>query len=90
MWQSLEVQCQLPFGSFLRQEGLKGWKADDWVPQEEESLSVPVGVTFSCWIGLLPPIGESIERRLRTHTSIGTAIFPVKIDGKLYEVPVNL
>ena len=90
MWQSLEVQCQHPMGSRFRLEGLKGWKADDWVPEEEESLSVPVGVTFSCWIGLLPPIGESIERRLQTHTSIGTAIFPVKIDGKLYEVPINL
>jgi hypothetical protein len=89
MWQSLEVQCHQPLGSLLRLEGLKGWKADDWVP-EEESLSVPVGVTFSCWIGLLPPIGESIERRLQTHTSIGTATFPVKIDGKLYEVPINL
>ena len=89
MWQPSEVQCQYPLGSLLQVEGPKGWKLQDW-GNETESAKVPMGVTFRCWIGLVPPTGQSIKRRLQTRTPVGTAIFPVKIDGKLYEIPISV
>ena len=89
LWRSSDVHPQYPFGSLLRLEGPQGWKADDW-KDEVACCMLPIGTTFSCWIGLLPPIGKSIERRVQTHAPVGTAIFPVKIDGKLYEVPIDL
>jgi len=92
MWQASasEVSCQHPLGSLLQLEGQKGWRARHWKEEEVESAKIPVGATFRCWIGLVPPIGQSIHRRLQTRTPIGTAIFPVKINGKLYEVPINM
>lgn len=89
VWRSLDVHLQVPHASKLRLEGPKGWKAGDW-GEEQQSTKVPVGLTFSCWIGLLPPVGASIQRRLQTRVPIGTAIFPVKINQKLYEIPIDL
>ena len=90
LWQSDGVHPDgSPPGSRLQLEGPKGWEADDW-GAEEICTSVPIGRTFTCYIALLPTSGESIERRLQTRRGLGYALFPVKIDGMLYEVPVDI
>ncbi|MFZ0960996.1 MAG: hypothetical protein WAO35_08820 [Terriglobia bacterium] len=94
LWESTEVHPQgYPLGSRFR---LEGPKVGEWVKDENGKnkeyacLDLKINSTVDCYIGLIPPLGQSIERRLQTRTPIGTAIFPVKIDGKLYEVPINL
>lgn len=89
------VDAQHPFGSRFRLEGSTGWR-NGWEKDsngkdlEHTCLEVRAGHTCDCYIGLLQPIGKSIEERLRTHTPIGIATFPVRIDGKLYDVPIEL
>ncbi len=96
LWESAEVVPQQPFGSRFRLEGSAGWRNKDWVKDasgnfaEYSCLEVKAGFTCDCFIGLLPPTGKSLEERRRTNAPIGTAVFPVRIDGKLYDVPVDL
>jgi hypothetical protein len=96
VWKSADVFPQHPFGSCFRLEGSTGWRNRDWVKDakgnemECSCLEVRAGLTCDCFIGLLPPPGKSIEERLRTHTAVGTATFPVRIDGTLYDVPIEL
>lgn len=84
-WESKDVRCQEPYGAGLRLEGVPpdsgGWRAGAW-HDEQQCISVEPGRTFLCWIGLLEPQGEGLERRLQLHTT-GTATFPAKIQGKL-------
>lgn len=90
LWESQEVHAQgSPPGSRLQLEGPTGWKNSDWGPEVNECL-IPVGRTFICYIALLPPIGQSIEMRIQTRSHLGTAIFPLKIGGQLYEERINL
>ena len=89
VWKPDEVHLQMPHASKLRLEGPKGWKAEDW-GQEQQCVVLLMGQTLNCWIGLLAPVGSSIGRRLQTGEQIGTAIFPVKIDQQIYDVPVKL
>jgi hypothetical protein len=90
LWQSHDVHPDgSPPGSRIQLEGPKGWESEDWAT-EEISATVPIGRTFACYIALLPTTGESIERRVQAGRGLGYAIFPVKIDGTLYEVPVGI
>lgn len=89
VWRSSEVQLQMPWCSKLQVEGPNGWKAKDW-GEEHQCANLPIGRTFRCWIGLKPPVGASIKRRLQMRMPIGTAVFPVKINGQLYEVPIDM
>lgn len=97
LWESVDVFAQLPFGSCFRLEGSSaGWRHNDWAKDasgkeiEYSCVEVKIGLTFDCFIGVLQPTGQSIEERLRTHTPVGTATFPVRIDGKLYDIPICL
>jgi hypothetical protein len=89
IWESKEVLAQYPFGSNLYLSGPSGWKVNAWDGDGRQCITLPAGGTFMCWIGLLEPIGEGIRQRLK-NANTGTAIFPVKIDGELYEVPIKL
>ncbi len=96
LWESAEVFVQYPFGSRFRLEGPTGWRNNDWPKDasgkflEYSCLEVKVGVSFDCYIGLLPPVGNSIEERLRIRTPVGRAIFPLRIEGKLYEESIDV
>jgi len=93
LWDSPEVlQDGVPLGARFRLEASHGqWVQDEsGKAKEYECLDLRPNATVDCYIGLLPPSGQSIERRLQTRTPIGTATFPVKIEGKLYEVPIKL
>ena len=98
LWDSEDVRTQFPFGSLISREGPRGWKAGDWEREgwdttkrkERMSTTIEVGVTMECWVGLEPPSGQSIERRLQTHTPIGRATFPVRIEDKIYLESVDL
>ena len=94
LWESVEVLSQThPVGSRYRLKGPDGnWVKDEATGKnkEYECLLLQSGATADCYIGPLPPSGKSIGERIRTNAPIGTALFPVKIEGKLYEVPINL
>jgi hypothetical protein len=98
LWESDEVQSQdIPPGSNFRLEGPRGWRIGDWIKDGTtgkdkgyECLKVKPGFTVECWIGLLPPSGQSISERMAKGIPIGIAFFPVKIDGKLYEEPFEI
>lgn len=68
--------------SRLRLEGPRGWKADDWEPEEWPCLTLKPGQTFSGWIGLHSPHGEGLHVRVNKGTT-GHLVFPLKIEGKL-------
>ncbi len=89
LWESTEVQAFYPLITAIQLEADHlGWKAGAW--QEEKSCaSIPGGRTFKCSIGLLQPSGDGIKERIN-HKTLGTAIFPVKIRGKLYKARVGL
>ncbi len=90
LWQSHDVRPDgSPPSSRMQLEGPKGWQSDDW-GGEETCATVAIGRTFACYIALLPTSGESIERRVQAGRGLGYALFPVKIDGILYEVPVGI
>jgi hypothetical protein len=95
LWESVHVPLQIPYGSKFRLKGPDGnwikYKDDTGSMREREyeCLAVRVGATIDCWIGLLPT-GKTISERKRTGSVIGTAIFPVKIDGKLVPFPIEL
>lgn len=96
IWESSEVEAQgTPLGSRFRLEGPLGWRRNDWTKDESgrekefSSLQLKPGVTVDCYVGLLAPHGKSLSERLRTHASIGIAVFPVKIEDKLYVEPVE-
>jgi hypothetical protein len=89
IWESAEVHAQHPFGSRLHKYGPAGWKVKGSWDEGHSCITLAAGESFMCWIGLLEPSGEGIIQRLKKE-STGTAIFPVKIEGKLYHVPVNL
>jgi hypothetical protein len=91
-WESRDVQFQPPFRSGLQLEGTEqqggGWRAGAW-NTEQPCIAVPMSHTFKCWIGLSSPPGEGLKRRI-VNQNTGTAVFPVKIRGSLYEVEVKL
>jgi hypothetical protein len=91
VWESKEVHVQTPFAAKLQLESTVqggGWKVGAWF-DEQQCIIVPPGQTFMSWIGLLPPIGDGLQRRIENRTT-GTAVFPIKVDGSLYEVPIRL
>jgi hypothetical protein len=83
-----EVQCQWPLGSSLQAAGPKGYLSNDWLG-EQNCLRLKPQEMFRCWIGLMPPVGESIEIRAN-HQRNGTLIFPLKAENKLYEAHVKI
>lgn len=88
IWESKDVFYQQPFASKLRKEKVGGgWKSGQW-QEEEQCTMLQSGQTVICWIGLNEPPGEGLKRRIEKQTT-GTAIFPVKIDGKLYDAPIK-
>lgn len=89
LWESPDVSAEgSPPGSTI-QLAKSGWQFDEW-EEEKTCITVPVGRSFRSYIALLPTIGESIYRRFETKVPLGTLVFPVKIDGKLYEVRKNI
>ena len=89
IWESKDVFAQQPFASKLRKEQVStgGWKSGQW-EDEEQCITLPAGQTVMCWIGLNEPPGDGLKERIKKQTT-GTAIFPVKIDGKLYDAPIK-
>jgi hypothetical protein len=85
---SSEVKCQWPLGTSLQTAGPRGWLKDDWL-EEQSCLRVAPNSVFRCWIGLTPPVGESIERRIPQQKN-GTLIFPIKAGNKLFEARVKI
>ncbi len=45
--------------------------------------------TCDCYVGLMPPFDQNVDGLLKRHGTIGTVLFPVKIDGKMYEIRVS-
>lgn len=99
LWEAAAIQSQSspPGARFRLEVGQHEWKRGNWVKdnngkdQEWSSLELEARLSTECWIGLRPPVGgQSIAECVRTSTLLGTAIFPVKIDGKLYEVSIKL
>ena len=89
LWQSTEVLASPPFASAIHlTNGPHGWKSDMW-GAGNQCVILPVAQAFMCWIDVLEPSGDGIIQRLKKETT-GLAIFPVKIEGKMYEVPVKL
>jgi hypothetical protein len=89
LWDSSEVHAEgSPPGSTI-QLAKSGWEFDEW-EDEKTCVTVPIGRSFRCYIALHPTVGQSIAERIRTNAWLGTALFPVKIDGKLYEVPIEI
>jgi hypothetical protein len=90
VWDSADVSAQYPLGASIQVEDAKsgGWKANAW-GDESQCTTLNAGFTLKCWIGLIEPSGQGIIRRLEMQNT-GTAIFPVKIAGKLHEVRVRL
>jgi hypothetical protein len=80
-----------PFASKIRLELIAegGWKANKW-GEETQCIVLPCAQTFQCWVGLTEPATrDGLIRRVQKENT-GTLIFPVKIDAKLYEVPIKV
>jgi hypothetical protein len=96
LWESDQVPLQgiLP-GARFRVQGEDGkWLTDKWrdgsIHQRElPAVGLNPGDICDCWMGLAPREDQSISEMVRTGSYIGTALFPVKIDGKLYMIPVK-
>jgi hypothetical protein len=103
LWESSLVPSQAdPTGSRLMLERYLGsWIRGEWAQYEDESTTPPKtrnlehccvklrpDTTFESYVGLRPHAQDSIEGLLKRHGTIGTILFPVKIDGKIYEVGV--
>ena len=89
LWdESSEVKCSWPFGAKLRLAGPKGWVSNDW-QEEQYCLAVAPQAHFQCWIGLMPPSGDSIERRAPQQRN-GVLIFPIKVENTLLEACVKV
>ncbi|MGD1072361.1 MAG: hypothetical protein ABSB15_19730 [Bryobacteraceae bacterium] len=65
-----------------------GWRNNKW-GEQVQCLDVKPGETFLCWLGFAEPSGEGVQLRLNARNT-GIALFPVKINGELYEEPVKL
>ena len=90
LWDSTEVQAEgSPPGSTI-QLAKRGWEFDEWEEPERICVTVPIGCSFRTYIALRPAMGRSISERMRTGDWIGTALLPTKIDGKLYEIPIEI
>lgn len=89
LWESSDVRADgNPPGSTL-QLAKRQWEFDEW-ENENTCITVPIGHSFRSYIALLPTVGESIYHRFETKIPLGTLVFPVKIDGKLYEIRKNI
>jgi len=96
VWKSDHVDYQAvspgdPPGSRFRLRGKDGsWiseRQDDdgkYKPIEYSCLELKPGALCDCYIGLDPRPEQSLQEMVRTGTYIGTAVFPLKIDGQLY------
>jgi hypothetical protein len=88
-WESAEVEALRPFGSAIHlPEGPSGWEGDVWDTGREKVTLAP-GHSCLCWIVLVRPGGDDLAERLKKENT-GTLIFPVHIEGNLYEVPIKL
>jgi hypothetical protein len=104
LWESSVVQSQDdPPGSRMFVERSKGsWSASlsqgQWVTQKKPDgtvtncefcyIRLKPDFTFNCYIGLAPPPSENVDGLLKRRGTIGTLIFPVRIDGAIHEVRV--
>jgi len=96
LWESSLVPSQIdPQGSRLWVERSQGsWRAGQWIQHKDGSnieyccIKLREEATFETYVGLNPPAHESVEGLLGRHSTIGTILFPVKIDGKMYEISV--
>lgn len=88
-WESAEVQALQPFGSAIHMpEVPSSWKGDVW-DAGRQNVTLAPGNTCLCWIVLIRPDGEDLSERLKKENT-GTLIFPVNIEGNLYEVPIKI
>ncbi len=97
LWESTEVK---PQGGLLVSLFKVKTKDGKWMTEQRvdgtivikefSCLELGPGRTCECWLGLLPPSGKSLTERVRTGSYIGTALFPVKIDGRLYVESIHL
>jgi hypothetical protein len=81
IWKSANLVTEAPPGG-LRREGPKGWRADDWEPNECSCLKLSAGRTFTGWIGVSSPEGQSLAVRI-PRGKTGDLVFPLKLEGKL-------
>jgi hypothetical protein len=102
LWESSLVQAQVdPPGSRFRMERSRGsWQRDEWVQEEDKDkpgtyrnrehacVKLKPDSTCDCYVGLMPPSEQNVDGLLKRHGTIGTFLFPVKIDGKIYEIRV--
>ena len=80
-----EAPAQSPLASELDRPLLGYPRRDDELEawgETADALSVDVGQTIRCSVGLLEPPGEGIKRRLEIRRK-GTLILPIKIEGRL-------
>ncbi len=82
------VQCQWPLGTKLQLSGSKGWSDGEW-EGEAFCIKVKPQANFRCWVGLMPPMGDSIKMRV-PHRNNGVLIFPIKVDSELWEARVKV
>lgn len=89
LWESPDVHADgSPPGSTI-QLAKREWQFDEW-EDEKICVTVPIGRSFRSYVALLPTVEASIYRRYETKIALGTLVFPVKIDGKLYEFRTNI
>ena len=96
LWESSLVPSQSdPTGSRLFLERTQGsWRSGQWVEYQDGKtlehccVKLREDGTFETWVGLLPHAQENVAGLLKRHGTIGTVLFPVKMEGKMYEIRV--
>jgi hypothetical protein len=103
LWESSIVPSQNdpPGARMLLERSLGSWARQEWDQWKDKWVEPPVmrnieyccakvqpGFSFECYLGLKPHATDSIAGLLARHSTIGTAAFPVKINGRIYEIRV--
>jgi len=103
LWESSVVPSQNdpPGARMLLERSLGSWARQEWDQWKDKWVEPPVmrnieyccakvqpGFSFECYVGLKPHATDSIAGLLARHPIIGTAAFPVKMNGKMYEIRV--
>lgn len=103
LWESSRVPSLVdPTGSrFLLERSEGSWERKEFVQyidhsvkpervrnQEQCCVKLAPNFTFESYMGLDPNPQDSVEGLLKRYGTIGSILFPVKIDGKMYEIRV--